>query len=161
MWRSLPASGQAGDRALLTGKQSDGGRSAEGFGAFGAGAISAEIVVAEDTGGMAVVETNLDGVVPYLRCGLCAGFWLVHGEQRRGRETHGGHVVFLGALVVARGAGAKVAEVGKVVVAGMAIRPGDIDAGAGLYVNFDAGGLFALIDGCGHGGRVFSYKLSV
>jgi hypothetical protein len=159
MCRSLPASGQGQDRPLRRPKQL-GGWSAEGFGASLARAIGAEVVVAEDAGGMAVGEIDLDGVVAYLRRGLSAGFGLVDGQKRRGGEIHGGHGVFLGALVIAGGTGAMLAEVGEVVVAGMTVSPGDVDAGARFDVDFDAGGLFALIDRGRHSGNV-SYLLSV
>jgi hypothetical protein len=71
-----------------------------------------------------------------------------------------------GALIVAGGAWAILAEEGKVKVAGMAIGPGDIDTCSGLHVYFYGCGFFAVIDGCGHGGRsfqfsVFSFRLSV
>jgi hypothetical protein len=35
-------------------------------------------------------------------------------------------------------------------VAGVAVGPGDVDAGAGFYVDFYRGWFFALIDGYGH-----------
>jgi hypothetical protein len=79
--RFLPASGQAEDRQVRKSKQL-GGWTAEGFGALFAGTIGAEVVVAEDASGMAIGEVDLDSVVPHLRGGLCAGFWLVHGKKR-------------------------------------------------------------------------------
>jgi hypothetical protein len=42
-------------------------RSAKGFGAFGARADVAEMVVAVDAGGVAVGEADLNGVVAHLR----------------------------------------------------------------------------------------------
>ncbi len=68
------------------------------------------MIVGIDAGGVAVGERDLDGVVPYLRGGLGAGFWFEHGKS--GRRSEGrrrfGKGFFLGALVVARGAGAVV-----------------------------------------------------
>ena len=62
--------------------------SISGFGrrsllALGARADGAEIVVGVDAGGVAVRETDLDGVVPYLRGGPAAGFGLEHRERGR------------------------------------------------------------------------------
>jgi hypothetical protein len=125
-------------------------RFTEGGGAFGAGAVSAEIVVAEDAGGMAIVEIDLDGVVAYLRGGLRARRGLVHGQERRGGEVHGSEIFFFGALVVAGGAGAVVAEIREIEVAGVAVGPGDVDPSAGFHVNLDRDGFLALVEWCGH-----------
>ena len=59
----------------------------EGGFAFVAGALGAEVVIAEDAGGVAIVEIDLDGVVADLRCGIGAGFGLVHGQERGGRKV--------------------------------------------------------------------------
>jgi hypothetical protein len=129
-----------------------GGGGAEGFGAVGAGADAAEMVVAEDTGGVAVGEGDLDGVVAHCGSFLCAGFGLEHG-QRRGRSESrccGGVGALSYALVVAGGAGTFVAKVGKIVVAGVAVGPYDVDTGAGGYVDLYAGGLLPWVDGNGH-----------
>jgi len=45
------------------------------------------------------------------------------------------HLLFLVALLVASGAGAFIAEVRKIVMAGVIVGPGDIHAGSGGYVN--------------------------
>ena len=44
-------------------------------------------------------------------------------------------MLFLVALLVASGAGAFIAEVRKIVMAGVIVSPGDIHAGSGGYVN--------------------------
>jgi len=85
------------------------GGSAEGLGAIGAGAHGAEVVVAEDSRGVAVVEVDLDGVVSHLCGGLCAGLGLEHRQDGRGRGSAAGECFFLFALIVAGGAGAIVA----------------------------------------------------
>ena len=112
--------------------------------------MGAKVVVAEDAGGMAVVEIDLDGVAADLGGGIRAGFRFEHGEKRRGGKVTLGHGFFFGAFVVAGGAGADVAEVGKIVVAGMAVGPGDVDTGPGFDVDLDGGRFFALVEGCGH-----------
>jgi len=126
-------------------------RLAEGDFAGVAGAVSAEVVVAEDAGGVAIVEIDLDGVVADLRGGIGAGLGLVHGENEGAGEAGGSHGFLFGAFVVAGGAGAIVTKVGEIVVAGVAVGPGDVYAGAGFHVNFDGDGLFALVEWCGHG----------
>jgi hypothetical protein len=126
-------------------------RFTEGGGAFGAGALGAEIVVAEDAGGVAIVEIDLDGVVADLRGGLRARFGLVHGQERRGGELHGCEIFFFSALVVAGGAGAIVAEIREIEVAGVAIGPGDVDTGASFDVDFDGDRFLALVEWSGHG----------
>jgi len=112
--------------------------------------MGAEIVVAEDAGGVAIVEIDLDSVVADLGGGIGARLGLVHREERGSGEVRGGGVFFFCALVVASGAGAIVAEIGKIEVAGMAVGPGDVDAGAGFDVDFDVDRFFAVIDGGGH-----------
>jgi hypothetical protein len=57
--------------------------SAESFGAFGAGANVAEVIVAVDAGGVAIGEAELNGVVAY-HCGsLCARLGLEHRQRGR------------------------------------------------------------------------------
>ena len=46
-------------------------------------------------------------------------------------------LLFLVALLVAGGAGAGIAEIRKIVVAGVIVGPGDIYAGSSGYVNLD------------------------
>jgi hypothetical protein len=109
------------------------------------------MVVAVDTGGMAVGKGELDGVVAYRVGGFRGGLRLEHGEGGGGGWAGCGEGDFLFAFVVASSARALVAKVGKVVVAGVAVRPSDIYAFARGDVDFHASGLFALVDGSGHG----------
>jgi len=110
------------------------------------------MLVGEDASVVTIGEVKLDGVstdsVGRLGCGL----GLKHREGRRGckggRRT--GQRFFLGALVVAGGAGALVAKIGKIVVGVMAVRPGDVESGARRDVDFDVGGLLAIVDRDGH-----------
>ena len=59
------------------------GRRAESFCAFRAGADAAEMVVAIDTGGMAVGEAELNRVIAHLCGGVGPGLRLEHGKGRR------------------------------------------------------------------------------
>ncbi len=56
---------------------------AKGFGAFGAGADVAEMVVAVDAGGVAISKADLNGVVAHLRSGLGARLGLEHRQRGR------------------------------------------------------------------------------
>ena len=111
------------------------------------------MVVAVDTRGMAVGKGELDGVVAHRVGGFRGGLRLEHGEGGGGGWAGCREGDFLFALVVASSARAFVAKVGKVVVAGVAVRPSDIYASARGDVDFHASGLFALVDGSGHGAR--------
>ena len=113
--------------------------------------MCAQIVVAEDAGGVAVVEINLDGVVADLCGGIGARLGLVHGEERGGGEIQGGEIFFFGAFIVTGGTGAIVTEIGKIEVAGVAVGPGDVDTGASFHVDFDIDGFLAVIEWCRHG----------
>ena len=115
-----------------------------------AGADGAEIVVGKDAGGVAVGERDLDGVVADLRGGLRAGLGLKHGKRGewRGRRRE---LALLVALFVACGAGAVLAEIGEVVVAGVAVGPSDVNSCAGRDVDLYAGGFAALVEGERHG----------
>jgi len=123
-----------------------------GLGAFSAGADGAEMVVGIDAGGVAVGEGDLDSVIPYLRGGGGSRFGFEHWQGRRGCE--GGRsfcerTLFV-ALVVARGAGTLIAEIGKIEMGDVAIGPGDVDAGVGGDMDFDAGGFAAGMEWDGH-----------
>ena len=113
------------------------------MGAGGAGADGSKMVVAVNAGGVAVGEGELDGVIAYGVSGFGGGLGLEHGEGGRGGWACGGEVGFFLALVVAGGARAFFAEVVEIVVAGVAVGPGDVYAGAGGNVDFDVGGLSA------------------
>ena len=126
-------------------------RLAEGGFALVAGALGTEIIIAEDAGGVAIVEIDLNGVIADLRGGISTRFGLIHGEQGRSGDVHRRHGFFLGTLVVASRARANVAEVREIEMAGVTVSPSDVDAGTRFDVNFDGGGLFALVQGSGHG----------
>src|SRR5215471_12628973 len=100
----MPIQGVAGIGVLIFW----GGR----FSAFGAGADGAEMVVGVDAGRVAVGKGDLDGVVPYLCGRLGAGFRFEHRKRgRRSKSRRGfGEGFLFGALIVAGGAGAVVAE---------------------------------------------------
>src|SRR5215472_2245734 len=144
-------------RACLTGKAPSSralaNRGAEGFRTFLTRADAAKMVVGVDACGMPVGKSNLNGVVAYRRGGFGARLGLVHGQHgRRGhsrRERLEGF--FLAALVIARGARACIAQVGKIVVTGVAVGPDDVHTSAARQVNLDAGRLFSWIEGSGHG----------
>ena len=110
------------------------------------------MVVGIDASGVAVGEGDLDGVVPYLCSGGRARFRLEHGK---GGRSEGGRRfrerAFLVAFVVASGAGAVVAQIDEVEMRGVTVCPGDVYAGVGGDVNFDAGGFTAGMEGNGHG----------
>ena len=130
------------------GARSGGG--AEGFRAFGAGADAAEVVVAEDAGGVAVGEGDLDGVIADGGGLLCAGFGLEHGQGRGGNRSCAGVGALPYALVIASGAGAFVAEISKIVMTGVTVGPGNVDAGAASYMNFNRRRFLAGIKRNGH-----------
>ena len=136
----------------MTVKGARSGGGAEGSGALGAGADGAEVVVAEDAGGVAVGEGDLDGVVADGGGLLRAGLGFEHGESRgrNGPRPGAGVGALSYPLVIASGAGAFVAEIGEIVVAGVAVGPDDVHAGAAGYVDLYAGGLFSCVDGNGH-----------
>ena len=121
------------------------------------------MVVAVDTGGMAIGKGELNGVVAYRVGGFRGGLRLEHGEGGGGGWGGCGEGAFPFALVVTSSARAFVAKIGKVVVAGVAVRPSDIYAFARGHVDFHASRLFALVDGSGHGeGRQWTvYRRSI
>src|SRR5258708_10899413 len=123
---------------------------AEGFGAVSAGADAAEVVVAVDAGGMAVGESDLDGVVANLSGSFGAGLGLEHRQRRRGSCPRGGKTELLDPLVIASGPGALVAKIREIVMTGVTVGPGNVDAGAAGYMDFYRGWLFAGIDRDGH-----------
>lgn len=131
---------------------------------MGAGTDASEVIVAVDAGGMSVRKTDLNGVVPHLRGGVCARLGLKHGQDGRGGETGRERLecLFFAALVAAGGAGAFLAQVGKIKVAGVAVCPGNIHARAARDMNFDARWLLTLVDGSRHGlERRLALRLSI
>src|SRR5713226_8872004 len=107
-----------------------------------AGAVRArtdrtQVVETIDAGGVAVGELNLNGVVTHRFGGAGAGLGLEHGQRNRSRSgtgvaCEGG---FFPALVITERAGAEVAQVHEIVMAGVAVRPGDVHARAGRDVH--------------------------
>jgi hypothetical protein len=63
------------------------------------------------------------------------------------------------ALVITQRAGAEVAQVNKIIVAGVAIGPTDVYTRARGDVNFDAMRLSTRVDGYGHGVRDLEWLL--
>lgn len=82
---------------------------AEGLGALRTRANASQMIVAVDSGGVAVAENDLNGVIAHGRGGLRAHLGLEHG-QRRCRSTASGRegALFL-AFFIARRARALVA----------------------------------------------------
>jgi len=140
-----------------------GSRGAEGFGAVGAGADAAEMIVAVDAGCVAVAEGNLNGVIADLRGSLRARLGLEHRQRGSGGVTRAGRSALSDPLVIASGAGTFLAKISEIVVAGVTIGPRNVDAGAAAHMNFHRGGLFAGIKGDGHrvSGKPSSLALAV
>jgi hypothetical protein len=63
-------------------------------------------------------------------------------------------LLFLVALLVAGGAGALIAQIRKIVVAGVIVGPRDVYASTGGDVNLNVKRFFALINRDGHGFRI-------
>jgi hypothetical protein len=122
------------------------------------------VFVAEDAGAVAIVEIDLNGVIADLGGGLGANFGFVHGQGGRGDGTRFGAWMFLlDALVVAGGARAFIAEIRKIVMAGVIVGPGDIDARAAGDVDFYAERFFALVNWSRHrfGSGTVGFGISV
>jgi len=111
--------------------------------------------VAIDAGGVAIGEADLHGVVAYDGSGLRAQLRLEHGKRskRIGTGRRSGEGFFFAALVIACGAGTFFAQVSEIVVAGVAVGPGDVDPSAGLYVHLHSGRLPSWIEWNGHARR--------
>src|SRR5450432_201900 len=110
------------------------------------------MIVAEDAGVVAVIKTDLHGVIAYLGCGLSPNLGFEHRQRgrRNRRRLRAGVMMFLAALFVAGGTGAFVAEIGKIVMTAVIVGPGDVHAGARGNVNFDGERFFAMVDRDGH-----------
>ena len=110
------------------------------------------MIVGVDARGVAIRKSDLNRVIPYLRSGLSARLGLEHGQRRRRCHSRGEgfESFFLAALVVAGRAGTLVAQIRKIVMAGVAVSPGDVYTGAARYVNFDASWLFSQVERSGH-----------
>src|ERR1700758_4519024 len=106
------------------------------------------MVVGVDARRVTVGKSDLNCVIPYLRGGFRFRPWLEHGQRRRGSHSGSERLesFFLAALVVAGRARALVTQVREIVMAGVAIGPGDVHAGAAGNVNLDAGGFFSQVE---------------
>ena len=103
---------------------------AKGRSTFGAWAYGAEMIVAEDSGGVAVIEVDLYRVVTHLSRGLSANFGFEHGKRRRRNycRSHARVLMLLFPFFIAGSARAFFPQVGEIVVAGVLVGPGDVDA---------------------------------
>ena len=108
------------------------------------------MIVTENSSGVAVGERNLDRVVADGRGGLGARLGLEHGQGGGRSGTRAGKGALSYPLVIASGAGALVAKIGKIVVTRMTVGPGNVDARAAAYMNLYRGGLLTGINGYGH-----------
>src|SRR5712671_4292383 len=126
------------------------GRGTEGLGAVRAGANTAEMIVAEDAGRVAVGKRDLNGVVANRCRRLRARLRLEHRQRRSRSGSSGGDSALSYPLIIAGGAGTLFAEIREIVVTCVSVRPRDVNTGAAGYVNFYAGRLFAGIDWNGH-----------
>ena len=97
---------------------------------------------AENSRRVTIGKVNLERVVPHRIRALGGDARLVHGQRR---ADAGPTLGFLLALVVAQRAGAMIAQVREIVVAGVLVRPGDCDALARRYVYFDASRFFSRV----------------
>lgn len=126
--------------------------------AVGARADGAKVIEAVDPGGMAVTKGDLNGVAADGGGRLRARLGLEHRENSArgnsgcaGRSHRAGHSFFFAAFVVAERAGAEVAQVDEVVMAGVPVGPDDVHTRARGDVNLNAGGFSARVNGYGHG----------
>src|SRR5580704_12259957 len=108
-----------------------------------AGTNFAQMFEAENSCSVAIGKLNLHGVVPHCVGALGGDARFVHGQQRRAGT--GAVLGFLLALVVAQRAGAMIAQVRKIVVAGVLVRPSDLDTLAGRDMYFNAHRLFSRV----------------
>ena len=120
-----------------------GGRGAESFGAVGAGADSAKVIVAEDAGCVAVSKGDLNGVIADCGSRLRAGLRFKHRQRGGGSGSSAGESALSYPLIIAGGAGTLFAKIREIVVTCVTVRPGNVDAGPAGYVNFYAGRLFS------------------
>src|SRR5580658_517758 len=100
-----------------------------------AGANFAEMLETENAGRVAIRKLNLQRVVPHRIGALGGDARLVHWQQRR--DARGAALGFLLALVVAQRAGAMIAQVRKIVTAGVLVRPSDFHAFTRRDVHLD------------------------
>jgi hypothetical protein len=122
---------------------------------FGARTHRAEILERVNSGTMSVGEIYFYGVVAYSLRGFRARLRLKHRQHARrnrprssrGRWNFGG---FFRALVTACGARTVLAQINKIVMAGMAVRPCNVHTRACGHVNFHVGWLLTGVEWSGH-----------
>lgn len=117
----------------------------------------AQVIITENSRGMAIVEADLNRVVSHLRRRLCFRFRFVHRQQRGRGKILRGHGFFFAAFVVAGCARAVVAKKRKIEVAGVAVGPENIHTSSGFDVNLYFFGFLSRIKWCRHG-EVLSFK---
>ena len=105
-----------------------------------------------DAGGMAIRKADLHGIVADDRGRLRAGLGLEHRQRWKGvaHRRRGGESFFFAALIVTGGAGTLFAQVSEIVVASVAIGPGDVDSCASFDVHLYGSRLSSRIDWNGH-----------
>src|SRR5580704_4798731 len=101
-----------------------------------------------DASGVAIRKGDLQGVVADDGGGLGAWLRFKHGKRRKGVDGGRcrGEGFLFAALVVARGAGALLAQISEIIVARVTIGPGDVNSSAGLYVHLYGGWLSSRIE---------------
>lgn len=110
----------------------------------------AEVIKAENAGGVAVGELDLDRVAPHGSGGACGDFRLEHGKNGRAASGFRFEPAVFFALFAAGGAGTVFAEVHEIVVASVGVGPDDVHAFTGGDADFYVHGLFAQIERNGH-----------
>lgn len=117
---------------------------------------------------MPIVEIDLQGVIADGMRRLRAEFGLEHGKRRRTHERRRAVRIFLfqaliidsllfffPSLVVTHGAGTLLPEISEIVVAGVAVRPDDVDTASRGHMHLYAGGLSSFIERYRHGMAIF------
>ena len=108
-----------------------------------AGTDFAEMIKAVDAGRVTVGEFDLDGISAHGGGSASRDFGPEHGQSRGvffWRDTF-----ILAIAFAAGGAGAMLAKIGEIIVAGMRVGPGDVDSSAGGDVDFHFDGLLANV----------------
>src|SRR5437879_1740479 len=106
--------------------------------ALRARAQGAQVIVAVNAGAVAVAVADLDGVIPHGCRRLGARARLENWQRRRRRGNGRRECLLFLSLVVAGGAGAVFAQIRKIIVARVAVRPGDVHACPARNVNLHA-----------------------
>jgi hypothetical protein len=114
--------------------------------AVSARADAAQMIVAEDTGGVAIGESDLDGVIAHGGSSLSPSLGLKHGKCGRTDRASARMRALSDSFVIACGAWAFVAEIGEIIVTCVAVGPDNIDTRAAAHMHFYAGRLFAGIN---------------